>query len=41
VYYQVVYGSQKSGKSSFWPQVIVVKDEPAADADESIWASKP
>jgi hypothetical protein len=35
-----VLDSQKSGKSSYWAQVTVVKDEFAADADESIWAQQ-
>jgi hypothetical protein len=38
VYHQAVHDSQKSGKSSYWPQVTVVKDDPAADVDEYIWA---
>jgi hypothetical protein len=38
VYHQAVHDSQKVGKSLYWPQVTVVKDEPAADANESIWA---
>jgi hypothetical protein len=37
VYQQAVLDSQKSGKSSYWPQVTVAKDEPTADVDESIW----
>jgi hypothetical protein len=35
VSHQAVLDSQESGKSSYWPQVTVVKDEPAADVDES------
>jgi hypothetical protein len=38
VYHQAVHDSQRSGQSSYWPQVSVVKDEPASDVDESIWA---
>jgi hypothetical protein len=37
VYHQAVLDRQKSGKNSYWPQVTVVKDEPTADVDESIW----
>jgi hypothetical protein len=40
VYHHAVLDGQKAGKSSYWPQVTVVKDEFAADVDESIWAQQ-
>jgi hypothetical protein len=38
VYHQAAHDSQKSKKSSHWPQVTVVKDEPATDVDDAICA---